>query len=79
MEVSDLVIKVCIDDQCEAVWHNCPKKETHCKDCSGNIVLINEDTYKKKFKDNFIQYDFNTYELYRPSIKNYFTEIIVSE
>lgn len=60
------MIKVCIDPSCEAVYHNCPKQETRCKDCNGLIVMINEKTYWKKFWCNFFQYDFKTEEMYRP-------------
>lgn len=61
-----LVTKVCGDPGCESIWHNCPKKETHCKDCGGRIIQINNDTFQKKYANNFIQYDFNTYEYFRP-------------
>ncbi|NNV54550.1 hypothetical protein [Limnovirga soli] len=59
-------IKVCPNPQCDAVFHNCPKKETHCKDCGGNIMIINTDTYWKKFSNNWFQYDFATHDYYRP-------------
>ena len=31
------LIKVCPDPGCEAVYHNCAKKQTKCIDCGGNI------------------------------------------
>ena len=62
----EVVIKVCPDPHCEAVYHGCPKNITHCPDCGGNIIAINEDTYWKKFSDNWFQYDFNTMEYHRP-------------
>lgn len=72
--VSDMkalgLIKVCPDPGCEAVFHNCPKKHTKCNDCGGRIMQINEDTFWKKFSNNWFQYDFETGEYYRPS-KNY--------
>lgn len=60
------LIKVCPDPHCDAVWHNCPKEQTKCLDCGGNIMLINEPTYWKKFSENFFQYDFPTHEYFRP-------------
>lgn len=60
------LIKVCPDPGCEAVWHNCPKKHTKCNDCGGNIMQINEDTFWKKFSNNWFQYDFETGEYFRP-------------
>lgn len=66
----NLVIKVCPNPGCEAVYHNCPKKHTKCNDCGGHIMFINEDTYKKKFSNNWFQYDFETGEYYRPLINS---------
>lgn len=60
------LIKVCPDPGCEAVYHNCPDKQTRCLDCDGWIKKINEATYWKKFSGNFFQYDFETKEYYRP-------------
>lgn len=57
------LIKVCGDPQCEAVWHNIPKEHTTCNDCGGRVMLINEITYKKKYINNFFQYDFLTGDL----------------
>jgi hypothetical protein len=57
---------VCPDPRCEAVYHNCPKNQTKCKDCGGNIMSINTSTYIKKFAQNWFQYDFTTGEYYRP-------------
>ena len=62
----DLEIKICPDPGCEAVYHNCPVKVTHCNDCGGWIIKINEDTFWKKFSNNFFQYDFETMEYFRP-------------
>ncbi len=62
----ELCIKVCPNPHCEAVYHNCPKNETHCKDCGGNIMKINQETYTRKFADKFFQFDFKTMEYYRP-------------
>lgn len=59
-------IKICPDPGCEAVYHNCPIKHTRCNDCNGNLRLINEETYWKKFSNNWFQYDFNTGKYYRP-------------
>jgi len=60
------IIKVCGDPHCEAIWHNCPKKHTKCKDCGGRIMHINEETYWKKYSQNFFQYDFETVEYFYP-------------
>jgi hypothetical protein len=60
-------IKICPDVGCEAVWHNCPTTETKCKDCGGNIRIVNEETYWKKFSENWFQYDYNTFEYFRPA------------
>lgn len=62
----DKVIKVCGDPHCEAVYHNTPKSATKCKDCGGNLIAINEDTYNKKYADNYFQYDYETMDYYRP-------------
>jgi hypothetical protein len=59
------LIKVCPDPNCEAVWHNCPKKHTKCNDCGGNIMEIKADTYWRKFSSNWFQYDFTTGEYLR--------------
>jgi hypothetical protein len=63
--MKDLNIKVCPDPGCEAVWHNCPTEQKKCKDCGGNIKIINEKTYLSKFSRNWFQYDFLTGEYYR--------------
>ncbi len=60
------LIKVCPNPNCDAVYHNVPKKETHCKNCNGNIMIVNEDTYWKKFATNYFQYEFETEEYFRP-------------
>lgn len=60
------LIKVCPDPGCEAVFHNCPQKQTKCLDCGGRIMRINKETYWKKFSQNFFQYDFKTQKYYRP-------------
>ena len=65
-----LTIKICGDPHCEAVWHNCPKEQTHCKSCGGNMMKINYETYRKKFANNFFQYDYATEEYYRPQTSN---------
>ena len=59
-------IKICPDPQCEAVWHNCHTNSTKCLDCGGNIKIVNEETYWKKFSENWFQYDYNTFEYFRP-------------
>jgi hypothetical protein len=69
IEATKKVIKVCPNPMCDAVWHNVPKKHTRCNDCGGHIMQINEDTYQKKFSNNFFQYDFETGEYLRPEIK----------
>jgi hypothetical protein len=60
------VLKVCPNPHCEAVFHNCDKKKTKCLNCDGNIIEINQKTYLKKFSDWFFQYDYETFEYYRP-------------
>lgn len=60
------LIKVCGDPQCEAVFHNVPKQHTKCGDCGGRIMMINAETYWKKFSKNWFQYDFLTGNYYRP-------------
>tara|TARA_R110000822_G_scaffold14427_6_gene50822 strand:+ start:16938 stop:17183 length:246 start_codon:yes stop_codon:yes gene_type:complete len=60
------IVKVCPDPGCEAVWHNIPKIHTRCNDCSGWLIQINEDTFWKKFSNNWFQYDFQTGEYFRP-------------
>lgn len=65
------LIKVCPDPGCGAVYHNCPKKQTRCNDCGGNIMQINEDTFWKRFSNNWFQYDFLTGEYYRPQKEVY--------
>ena len=62
-------IKVCPDPSCEAVWHNIPKTYTKCNDCGGRVMLINENTFWKKFSNNWFQYDFQTGEYYKFNIK----------
>lgn len=59
------LIKICGDPQCEAIWHNIPKNHTKCEDCGGNVKIINEETYLKKYANNFFQYDFATLNYFR--------------
>ncbi len=61
------LIKVCADPGCEAVWHNCPKEETKCGDCRGRIIIINEETFWKKFSKHYFQYNYHTREYFRPT------------
>jgi hypothetical protein len=60
------LIKVCPAPGCEAVWHNIPKSYTKCNDCGGRVMLINKETFWKKFSKNWFQYDFETGEYFRP-------------
>ena len=61
------LIKVCGDPHCGAVWHNIPKNHTHCKNWDGRVIIINEETYWKKFSNEFFQYEFETEEYFRPT------------
>lgn len=60
------LIKVCPDPGCEAVWHNIPGSHTKCNDCGGRVIRVNEETFWKKFANNWFQYDFMTGDYYRP-------------
>lgn len=53
------VIKKCVNDECDAIFHNVPVKWTICLDCgySGALCRINEKTYHK-FRWIHFQYDF---------------------
>ena len=62
----EVVIKICPDPHCGAVWHYCPKNVTHCKDCNGWLIRINSETYWKKFSTFFFQYNYGTHEYHRP-------------
>lgn len=64
-------IKICIDPQCAELLHNCPKKFTRCKNCRGVLVEINRETYRKKFRLNFFQYDFVTGDFVHHPVKNF--------
>lgn len=50
-------IKVCIDPQCDAVYHGVDNSTTRCPNCNSRIIKISEKTYREKFIDNFFQYD----------------------
>ena len=63
------LIKICGNPHCDAIFHNIPKKHTKCLDCGGNLKIINEKTYWKKFSNYWFQYDFLTQEYFKP-IKN---------
>lgn len=63
------MIKICGDPCCEAIFHNVEKKNKKCNDCGGRIILINDDTYKKKYASNFFQYDYKSMDYYRPEQK----------
>ncbi len=52
-------LKVCINPHCDAVAHNCNKKETHCRDCDSGLVEINKGTYQEKYINNYFQYDYS--------------------
>jgi hypothetical protein len=65
---SNIVIKVCPNPNCEAVYHNCPVQHKKCENCNTTIKMINYKTWCKKFSSNFFQYDFNTKEYYRPEL-----------
>jgi hypothetical protein len=58
-------IKICGDPHCEAIYHNTPKFETRCKSCDGRLIIINEETFYKKYKQSYFQYDFVTEEYFR--------------
>lgn len=60
------MIKACIDPHCEAVYHNCDKRDTKCLDCNGKIIAINRKTYLSKCSNNWFQYDRKTGHYYRP-------------
>lgn len=62
-------IKICGDPQCEAIYHNTPKTETRCKNCNGRLIIINEETFYKKYSQSYFQYDFVTEEYFRPEKK----------
>jgi len=62
-------IKLCGDPHCEAVFHNIPKEVTHCSDCNGRLISINEDTWSQKYSSWHFQYDYHTGEYYRPETK----------
>ena len=61
------MIKVCINDLCEEVAHNCEKQETHCRSCGfilnhdkklqEGVIIINqfgdEIEYRKEFVKPF--------------------------
>ena len=66
--IRDKSIKICVDPQCEAVWHNIPVKQTHCKDCGGRVMAVTEKAFWKQFSHNWFQYDFTTGEYLRPQI-----------
>lgn len=66
-----LKLKVCVNDHCDAVFHNIPKKVTRCLDCGGILVAINQDTYLKKFRLNWFQYDYQTGEYVHEPIKDF--------
>lgn len=63
------MIKLCVDPHCDAIFHNIPRAVTRCSDCNGRIIIINEETYRKKFQYNWFQYDYHTGEYYRPLAK----------
>lgn len=65
------VLKVCLNDNCDAVAHNCPKKETHCRDCDAILVEINESTYRSKYINNYFQYNYDNDELVKPTQMSY--------
>jgi len=65
-ELENSLIKICGDPHCDAIWHHCPRKLTKCKNCNGNLILINSKTYWKKFSNSFFQYDTLTEEYFRP-------------
>lgn len=53
-----VVIKLCADPHCDAIYHNIPKKITKCNDCGGSLIEINEKTYFSKFHRYFFQYNY---------------------
>lgn len=62
----DLFIKICGDPHCDQVHHNTPKKKTKCLNCNGNLIVINKNTYLKKYKDLYFQVDCSTQDYYYP-------------
>jgi hypothetical protein len=60
------MIRVCGDPGCSAVFHNCTTKDKYCLDCGCRTITINQDTYEKKFKWIYFQYDMKTGEYLRP-------------
>jgi hypothetical protein len=61
--------KVCGDPHCEAIFHKIPKEVTRCTECGGRVIIINAETYKRKYANNFFQYDYTTGEYYRPPLE----------
>lgn len=53
------MIKVCINPQCEEIAHNCPKEETTCRNCEMRLVTVSDNTYYRKFRNYFFQYDYS--------------------
>lgn len=64
------MIKACPNPNCDAVFHNCIVSNRYCLDCRTRIMRINEETFFKKFSNNFFQYDYQTGEYFRLTKQN---------
>jgi hypothetical protein len=60
------MIKECPDPGCETIYHNCTEKDKKCLNCGKFIKMINENTFLRKYKNWFFQYDYVTDEIFRP-------------
>jgi hypothetical protein len=60
------MIKKCPVTGCETIYHNCTEKDKKCLNCGGFIKMINENTFLRKYKNWFFQYDYVTDEIFRP-------------
>ena len=65
------MIKVCINPCCEEVAHNIEKKETRCRNCDMVMVEIDDNTYYRKYINNFFQIDYSTGERVTPQQMGY--------
>jgi hypothetical protein len=65
------MIKVCINPHCEELAHNYNIDETRCRNCDFILVKITEETYLKKYINNFFQIDYQSGERVKPNELGY--------
>lgn len=53
-------VKICVEDGCLEVAHNCSDENKYCNNCGKRMIRINQKTYEKSFSWRPNQFDYST-------------------